>query len=434
MDLDSGLFVSSESSSGKQKWYGSGLGFGKHQLRPRPSGEEEDEEEEEGVASKLAKTNSFYEGPHMLCFSSPNHQFSPVNSGYGYGGLSGGNRGGGLIFTPSQWMELEHQALIYKYLTANVPVPPYLINPIRKAAFESAAFSAYSGLLHRPNSLGWGGFQVGFSNPNDAEPGRCRRTDGKKWRCSRDAVPDQKYCERHLNRGRHRSRKPVEGGQTGHSATAAVARGGNVPGNAVSLESQNVNLKPFFATRPSPPPPSQRSLHQFIDDWPKNRPDAAEPNSDRTRLSISIPVADFKSSTSSPASGGNLAASPLKLSWEHNTTAAATATQMGLGVGSWNPMAAWDKSASVGGPLGEVFHSTSSRAAIDGGGKDNDTWALNLMEGWGDVSPRISSSPTGVLQTAALCSLSNSSTGSSPRAAVNGDGNRGPSLCSLHTL
>lgn len=44
----------------------------------------------------------------------------------------------------------------------------------------------------------------------DPEPGRCRRTDGKKWRCSKDAVPDQKYCERHINRGRHRSRKPVE--------------------------------------------------------------------------------------------------------------------------------------------------------------------------------------------------------------------------------
>lgn len=44
----------------------------------------------------------------------------------------------------------------------------------------------------------------------DPEPGRCRRTDGKKWRCSRDAVAEQKYCERHINRGRHRSRKHVE--------------------------------------------------------------------------------------------------------------------------------------------------------------------------------------------------------------------------------
>ncbi|GFY90318.1 growth-regulating factor 9 [Actinidia rufa] len=30
---------------------------------------------------------------------------------------------------------------------------------------------------------------------------RCRRTDGKKWQCNWDVVPDQKYCQRHLHRG-----------------------------------------------------------------------------------------------------------------------------------------------------------------------------------------------------------------------------------------
>lgn len=49
-----------------------------------------------------------------------------------------------------------------------------------------------------------------FSNSKDPEPGRCKRTDGKKWRCSRDVAPNQKYCERHMHRGRPRSRKPVE--------------------------------------------------------------------------------------------------------------------------------------------------------------------------------------------------------------------------------
>lgn len=44
----------------------------------------------------------------------------------------------------------------------------------------------------------------------DPEPGRCKRTDGKKWRCSRDVAPHQKYCERHMHRGRPRSRKHVE--------------------------------------------------------------------------------------------------------------------------------------------------------------------------------------------------------------------------------
>jgi hypothetical protein len=71
-------------------------------------------------------------------------------------------------------------------------------------------------------TVGWGSFQLGYSGNADLEPGRCRRTDGKKWRCSRDAVADQKYCERHMNRGRHRSRKHVEG-QPGHAAKAMSA-------------------------------------------------------------------------------------------------------------------------------------------------------------------------------------------------------------------
>ncbi|KAG6582573.1 Growth-regulating factor 9, partial [Cucurbita argyrosperma subsp. sororia] len=53
---------------------------------------------------------------------------------------------------------------------------------------------------------------VGFDYGSmmEPEPWRCRRTDGKKWRCSRKTVPHQKYCERHMHRGRQRSRKPVE--------------------------------------------------------------------------------------------------------------------------------------------------------------------------------------------------------------------------------
>ena len=54
----------------------------------------------------------------------------------------------------------------------------------------------------------------------DPEPGRCRRTDGKKWRCSRDAHPDSKYCDRHMIRRRYRSRKPVESSQT-HSSSSS---------------------------------------------------------------------------------------------------------------------------------------------------------------------------------------------------------------------
>ncbi|WVZ03612.1 hypothetical protein V8G54_024418 [Vigna mungo] len=36
------------------------------------------------------------------------------------------------------------------------------------------------------------------------------RTDGKKWRCSKEAYPYSNYCERYMHRGKNRSRKLVE--------------------------------------------------------------------------------------------------------------------------------------------------------------------------------------------------------------------------------
>lgn len=57
--------------------------------------------------------------------------------------------------------------------------------------------------------LGLATLCLDFGKSPEPEPGRCRRTDGKKWRCWRNVVPDQKYCERHLHRGRKRP-IPVE--------------------------------------------------------------------------------------------------------------------------------------------------------------------------------------------------------------------------------
>nr|GMD93885.1 growth-regulating factor 1-like [Ipomoea batatas] len=422
--LDTGVLPATASVfsdvEAKLKWCGSG-GFLK-QERPAPDDWRETKFAKTSTAAILrSNANPVSEsGQQMLSFSSPNSQTLPLPSYHhqisaafsrnsGYGGLNSGNMHGLVSgvrgpFTPSQWMELEHQALIYKYITANVPIPPYLLNPIRKA-FDSAALSAYSGL--RANSFGWGAFHLGFSNTTDPEPGRCRRTDGKKWRCSRDAVADQKYCERHMNRGRHRSSKKESQQHSiikNQHSYEAPSRSG------FGLVCSNPLLNPEdVSDRESK---TRHSLHQFMDDWPKNQPEI-DLQSDQTRLSISIPMStsDFMSSTSSPVSE-KLAASPLKLSWEHETT------QMGLGVGAainernqrqgnWIPIA-WE--SSVGGPLGEVFHSTNSKSS-----DCKNASALNLMEGW-DGSPRMASSPTGVLQKAAFCSHSNSSAGSSPRA------------------
>ncbi|KAK4746441.1 hypothetical protein SAY87_012753 [Trapa incisa] len=136
------------------------------------------------------------------------------------GGVAGGS-GGGVCwppFTAAQWQELEHQALIFKYLKAGLQVPPDLLAPIHRSLESiSARFLQYP-------SLGYYSF---YGKKIDPEPGRCRRTDGKKWRCSKEAHPDSKYCERHMNRGRYRSRKHVESSQT--------------PASSLSLQTPSVN-------------------------------------------------------------------------------------------------------------------------------------------------------------------------------------------------
>lgn len=111
-------------------------------------------------------------------------------------------------FTVAQLEELEQQRLIYKYIAAGLPAPLQLVLPIRKSVAGSFGCSNAAFYQQYPSFLGYGSFD--YRSKMDPEPGRCRRTDGKKWRCSRDVVPDEKYCEKHMHRGRHRSRKPVE--------------------------------------------------------------------------------------------------------------------------------------------------------------------------------------------------------------------------------
>lgn len=83
-------------------------------------------------------------------------------------------------------------------------------------------------------------FNLRYGDNKDPEPGRCKRTDGKKWRCSRDVAPQQKYCERHMHRGRPRSRKPVEPLQ--------------------QVNSPKTNKKTRLVSTEPPPPASPRLL------------------------------------------------------------------------------------------------------------------------------------------------------------------------------
>lgn len=370
----------------KPKWFGSGGGFGKQESPISASVTVTRGDDWRDL--KMAKigddgiSKRSNGAQNMLSFSSPNTQTATFPyyarnntvAGYGYGAGAGGP------FTPSQWMELEHQALIYKYITANAAIPSNLLIPIKKA-LESAAFSAYSGANLRQNSFGWGALHLGFCNSSDPEPGRCRRTDGKKWRCAKDAVVDQKYCERHMNRGRHRSRKPVEG-QTCHSVgaagkltttTSAVPQpvttnpavtssqdnmcyvnkanfdGAIVPMSSPSKENQlsigrtefglvcsDSLLNPMHKSGPK----SQNPLHQFMEDS----------NGAQLSISVSPDPESFVASTTSPTGHSFL--------------------RMGLGMSKMTTNTQHDVSweTSMGGPLGEVLNTSPvGPKHIDGG-------------------------------------------------------------------
>ncbi|WJX43701.1 hypothetical protein P8452_30765 [Trifolium repens] len=147
-------------------------------------------------------------------------------------------------FTVSQWQELEHQALIFKYMVAGLPVPPDLVLPIQTTSFHSNNF------FHHPiPTLSYCSF---YGKKVDPEPGRCRRTDGKKWRCAKEAYPDSKYCERHMHRGRNRSRKPVESQTMAQSSSTVtsltVASGSSRAGNYQNLPTTNAFGSPQNTT------------------------------------------------------------------------------------------------------------------------------------------------------------------------------------------
>ncbi|XP_010276023.1 PREDICTED: growth-regulating factor 10 [Nelumbo nucifera] len=162
-----------------------------------------------------------------------------VGLGLGLGlgpGLSHGKSG----FTFLQLQELEHQALIFKYMVAGVPVPVHLVLPIWKSVVSS--YGGVNGGIyqHYPSFLGCTSLCLDYRNSMEPEPGRCRRTDGKKWRCTKDVVPDQKYCERHMHRGRKCSRKHVEASQGGATPPCAAAAASSV--NATTSKTNNDSL------------------------------------------------------------------------------------------------------------------------------------------------------------------------------------------------
>ncbi|KAF7146348.1 hypothetical protein RHSIM_Rhsim04G0134400 [Rhododendron simsii] len=296
--------------------------------------------------------------------------------------------GMGSCLSMGQWKELELQALIFRHLVEGATVPPqllhhlvlsksFLLSPSPSPSYYHPLQHFYSH-YHHPSIMQSGYWGRGSMDP---EPGRCRRTDGKKWRCSRDVVAGQKYCERHVHRGRNRSRKPVEiptpsttysvgggyGGvaSDGSSATAlkttvpfasqVLASGVHFdrPGPSVDLhqlnhrssESRSDN-KALFETQNEVQKSGTGVLHPFFDDWPPRS--LQEPG---TALSISTPginpPSDFslKLSTGNgdgvgQRDGNNVDRDRLQLNW----------------AGEWGTNLA----APMGGPLAEALRSSST--------------------------------------------------------------------------
>ncbi|KAK7337201.1 hypothetical protein VNO77_17763 [Canavalia gladiata] len=289
----------------------------------------------------------------------------------------------GSYFSLAQWQELELQALIFRYMLAGAAVPPELLQPIKKSLLHSPHFFLHHPLQHYQPAL----LQSGYWGraAMDPEPGRCRRTDGKKWRCSRDVVAGQKYCERHMHRGRNRSRKPVEL----PTPTGACGGGGSL-GASSSLSSPplaTASLKsPFdllhLNERSSGTKHEDKRLYEnedhvggdgrsgghmlrhFFDDWPRSlqESDNAENNAggrinSATCLSISMP-----GNTSSDVS--------LKLSTGYGEEPGPTADDVDLEpqpdqlqlnwAGGW---ASSNQVASMGGPLAEALRSSTSTSS-----------------------------------------------------------------------
>ncbi|KAA8520536.1 hypothetical protein F0562_014792 [Nyssa sinensis] len=184
--------------------------------------------------------------PMMSERKGPVREGSPsIKLGLGIGAGSEGPshviKQGKPVFTPVQLHEFHLQALILKYMVAGLPVPLQLVLPIWKSVASSLG-SVNGGIYNQyPTFVGFNPQGFDYRTMMDPEPGRCRRTDGKKWRCSWNVVPDQKYCERHMHRGRQRSRKHVEAFKPDASTTVNSSNK-NTTINSNNTDSTNANL------------------------------------------------------------------------------------------------------------------------------------------------------------------------------------------------
>ncbi|KAI3837326.1 hypothetical protein MKW92_020571 [Papaver armeniacum] len=297
---------------------------------------------------------------------------------------------GGGLFSISQWQELELQALIFKYMLAGAVIPSELLHSIKTSFINAPSCCHYPHQQlyqhYQPAAMMQSGYWGRGSM--DPEPGRCRRTDGKKWRCSRDVVPGQKYCERHVHRGRNRSRKPVEiptpsagvgnggGGGSLRSANATIASSPATMmsgcssfslSGSPSIELLHLNQRSsenrvgnHDNNMSGEAKPDSQVLRHFFDDWPRSNQKSnggvgnnSSPATSTTCLSISTPGNNNPSSDFSlKLSTGNF---DERDQGREMNGGGAERRQMNWG-GGWGTH---QMSSMGGGPLAEALRSSS---------------------------------------------------------------------------
>ncbi|KAL7092201.1 hypothetical protein ACP275_12G151100 [Erythranthe tilingii] len=295
-------------------------------------------------------------------------------------------RMGSSHFSLTQWQELELQALIFRHMIAGATVPPELLHLVKKSIIVNYPPSYHHYYPHYQPAL----LQSGYwgKSAMDPEPGRCRRTDGKKWRCSRDVVAGHKYCERHMHRGRNRSRKPVEiptpatspyagGGEalkSNQGVSATSTGGGGFPRFTLSAPPHSSDLlhlnqrpaaKSIIETKVhlEQSQSNNKTLRHFFDDWPPKPLGHDDDNSmmtpsssSSTKLSISMPEnpsSDFSLKLGTGGDGGEAAGGNRVVVDEDSSS------RLNWGMMTWqnNP------AAPMGGPLAEALRSSVSNSS-----------------------------------------------------------------------
>ncbi|KAL6842968.1 hypothetical protein ACP4OV_027281 [Aristida adscensionis] len=231
--------------------------------------------------------------------------------------------------------------------------------------------------------LGWTPFRPGCG---DAEPGRCRRTDGKKWRCSRDAVGDQKYCERHLNRGRNRSRKHVEG----QKATTTITGSAMTVSGGVSSQSHALAWQQQVKSSANVSDPISRESNRKFPDQQNIQ--------NRSSVSTSVDSLDL-SSPQSPQNHHELTLPLLEPQHDHDQAyilhGSGSSSEKGSKLQECRLVS---RETIDDGPLGEVFKSKGCQSAS----------ADILTDEW--TASRKLHSPTGIPRMTMFSSVSSSNT------------------------